>query len=182
MLTLFQVCFYVGLGLTILSVIIGNVFDALDFDGFDLDVFDIDIFLPISPMLCLIFITVFGGSGMLLYNITNGFLVFISMLLAFAIASGVSFFTYKVIILPLKNAQNTSSPMIEQLVGINAVVTETIQEDGYGEISYVWSGNSFKAPARSTEHVKIEKGADVAICWIEDYTFYVAPMNFEQSL
>ena len=182
MLTFFQVCFFVGVGLTILSVIIGNVFDALDFDGLDLDVFDIDIFLPISPMLTLIFLTVFGGSGIILYNITNGFLVFLSTFISLAIGVGVSFIIYKFIISPLKKAQNTSSPTKEQLIGLNAVVTETIQQDGYGEISYIWSGSSFKAPAKSTEHVKIEKGMDVAICWIEDYTFYVAPISFQKSL
>lgn len=176
MLTVFQVCFYVGVGLTFLSLILGQFFDFLGIDGLDLDfdIIGIDLLLPLSPILYVLFATVFGGVGWILMKIGPAFPnpVIIGIAIFFGIAAMV--FMWKLVIQPLKNAQNTSAPTMEELVGLEATVRETIQSAGFGEITYVIHGNSFSAPAKSTTREMLARNTKVVICWIEDNVFYVS--------
>jgi len=89
----------------------------------------------------------------------------------------ISILMYRLVIKPLKKAQNTSTPNAEDLVGIRATVTETICTGGFGEISYVINGNSYTSPAKATNGTEIKAGKDVAICWIEKYIFYVSSLD-----
>ena len=59
------------------------------------------------------------------------------------------------------------------LIGVLAKVQESIPEKGYGEIAYVVNGNSYTAPAKTTDGHPIAKGTEVSICWVEQYVFYV---------
>ncbi len=178
MLTVFQVCFFTGLGLIILSFVLGSIMDVTGIDGLDLD-FDIlgmDLFLPINPTLIMLFSTVFGGVGWLLWLSAPWHLIFLVL-----IAAAAGFLTcalvHFLVIKPLKNAQNTSAPKLEDLIGLRANVTETIIAGGFGEIRYVINGNSYSAPAKSTAGDEIKAGSEVAICWIKDHVFYVVPME-----
>lgn len=179
MLTFFQVCFFVGIGLIVLSVIFGSFFEAIGIDGLDLDfdVFGVDLYLPVSPVLFILFSTVFGGVGWILidssYSLSKLLIIIIAVLSGLLISLMVSLLVIK----PLKKAQNTSSPSAEELVGVRATVTETIFEKGFGEISYIINGNSYNSPAKSTNGEEIIKGKDVAICWIENYVFYVTTIE-----
>ena len=176
MLLLFQVCFFVGVGLTIISFVLGNLLDFGGFDGFDADFDFSGSFLPISPSLIVIFITIFGGSGMIMLKSIH-----ISKILIVLLSVGISFFIslliQKFIISPLKKAQNTSSPELEELIGIPATVKENILEDAFGEITYVTHGNSFSAPAKSVDRTSISAGTEVSICWIDEHVFFVTPLN-----
>jgi len=179
LLTVFQVSFIVGISLIILSFLFGSLFEALEFDGFefDLEVFGLDINLPLSPLLYMLFATVFGGMGWILMlefqYISNIIVLLISIITALV----VSMVIYRFIMKPLKNAENTSSPSSEDLIGLRAVVASTIVEDGFGEIRYVFNGNSFSAPAKSTDGSMIKAGREVSICWIENHIFYVAALD-----
>lgn len=185
MLLLFQVCFYVGVGLTIVSLVIGNLFHFTGLDGvdgigadfdFSLDGGGISLF-PFSPLICVIFVTIFGGSGMILMETTPLGSPFIVILAAF-IGAAISFVIQKFIFIPLRKAQNTSAPNLEELIGIPAKVNETIIKNGYGEITYIINGNSFCAPARAVnEEDEIRVGDEVSICWIKEHVFYVTPFN-----
>lgn len=175
MLTVFQVCFFTGIGLIILSFILGNLLEFFGIDGLDLD-FDFlgtDLYIPISPVLFLLFSTVFGGIGWIILltvpDILPVFTIIISIIAGFV----VSLMVDRLVIRPLKKAQNTSAPDTEELIGVRAVISEAIAENGFGEIRYVVNGNSYTAPAKSTDGSYIESGKDVAICWIKDYVFYV---------
>jgi membrane protein implicated in regulation of membrane protease activity len=179
MLTVFQICFFVGIGLILLSFLFGSLFDAVGIDGLDLD-FDfvgLNIYLPISPVLMMLFLTVFGGVGWILVdshpNMWVLLVILIGIILGFLVCSLVFFLVMK----PLKNAENTSAPNPEELVGIKATVSETILNGGFGEIRYVVNGNSFTSPAKATNGSEIKAGKDVAICWIESYVFYVASLD-----
>lgn len=178
-LTLFQVCFFVGAALIALSLVFGSVFEAFGIDGLELD-FDfigLDIFLPVSPILYILFSIVFGGVGWILLkdnrNIPQIIVLIISMLAGILVCVLLNILVIK----PLKNLQNTSTPASEELVGLNATVSEKIFEDGFGEISYVIHGNTYSSPARGIEGEEIKYGVEVAICWIEDYVFYVSPLK-----
>lgn len=178
MLLMFQVCFFAGVGLTIVSLILGNILDISGFDGIDLDI-DLDfdgLLLPISPLVIMIFVTVYGGSGMILMKTMEASSAVILIISAF-IGISVSLLLHKLVFIPLKKAQNTSSPEEEELIGILAMINENIGEEGFGEITYVINGNSFNAPAKSTDGKAIAKGTEVTICWKKDYVFYVMPIN-----
>ncbi|WP_313134575.1 hypothetical protein [Anaerocolumna sp.] len=175
MLTVFQVCFFVGIGLMLLSLIFGNIFEVIGIDGLDLD-FDIGlgIFIPISPILLIFFVTVFGGVGwLILYNFPT---LSVILIVLFALAAGIAMSTLMnlFVIRPLKKAQNTSTPDLEDLVGLRATVREAILENGFGEISYVINGNSYTSPAKGIHGEAFKAGQEVVICWITDYIFYVS--------
>lgn len=179
MLTVFQVCFYVGLGLIVLSFILGNLLEAIGIDGLDLDfdILGIELFIPFSPMLFILFLTVFGGLGWLLI-MNASFLTAIPILvISIGVGIVVCSLVYHLVIKPLKKAQNTSAPGEEELIGLNALVTETIFKERFGQIRYVINGNSFMAPAKATNGSEIKAGKEVAICWIEDHVFYVISME-----
>jgi membrane protein implicated in regulation of membrane protease activity len=175
LLTVFQVCFFVGIGLMLLSLIFGNIFEVIGIDGLDLD-FDIglSLFIPISPILLIFFITVYGGVGWLIWNAFPALGVIFIILLAFAAGIVLSTLMNLFVIRPLKKAQNTSTPDSEDLVGLRAKVTETILENGFGEISYVINGNSYTSPAKGIHGEAFKAGQEVVICWITDYIFYVS--------
>lgn len=175
MLLLFQVCFIVGVGLTILAFLFGSLFDFLGIDGLDFG--SLDFTLPLSPMVYILGITVFGGLGWILHiimpNCPSPLLVVISLAAGILIAG----LFYKGIIVPLHKAENTSAPDQEELIGVIAQVVEKIPENGFGEISYVVNGNTYIAPAKATDNTQIEKKTDVSICWIEEYVFYVSKLD-----
>ena len=62
---LFEVCFFAGIGLTLVSVILGQFFDFLGVGGLDLGDISLDIGLPVRPMVYVLFATVFGGMGLI---------------------------------------------------------------------------------------------------------------------
>ena len=179
MLTIFQVCFFVGIGLIVLSFLMGNLLDAIGFEGLDLDfdVFGIDIFIPINPMLYILFTAIFGGVGWILTSKFPSFATLLTIIISIIASLLVCSLVFFLVIKPLKKAQNTSAPDTEELIGLRATVTETIRVGGFGEIRYVINGNSFMAPAKATTGGEIKVGKDVAICWIEEHVFYVVSMD-----
>ncbi|MCI8408185.1 MAG: hypothetical protein HFJ09_02795 [Lachnospiraceae bacterium] len=177
MLMFFQVCFIVGVGLTILSFVFGSLFDFLGVDGIDLG--SLDISLPLSPMVYILGTTTFGGLGWILHIIFPNCPSFLVIVISLSVGIFTAGLFYKGIISPLHKAENTSAPDQEELIGVIAMVVEKIPENGFGEISYVVNGNTYIAPAKSTDNTPIEKQADVSICWIEEYVFYVSKLDKE---
>lgn len=179
MLTVFQVCFFAGIGLIVLSSLLGSLLDVIGVEGLDLDfdIFGIDIYIPINPMLYILFTAVFGGVGWILLKTCPTLIILLIIIISVAAGALVSAIVFFAVIKPLKKAQNTSAPDTEELIGLRATVAEKIIVGGFGEISYVINGNSFMAPAKSTNGEEIEAGKDVAICWIKENVFYVVSME-----
>lgn len=180
MLMLFQICFFVGIGFSVISFIVGHLTELIGIDGLDFDFhpFGVEILLPLSPAIYVIFATVFGGMGMILYNMKHPFSVLLITIISAASGITVSFLVYRFIIKPLRKAQNTSAPDTEDLIGIEAMVNESIRVGSFGEISYVINDNSYVAPAKATNKEEIKKGSKVSICWIENHIFYVTKIDF----
>ncbi|MDF2542886.1 MAG: NfeD-like [Herbinix sp.] len=172
-LILFQVCFFTGLGLLLLSFILGNIFDLTGFDGLNIDVWGAELFLPLNFTLISLWSVVFGGIGWLLCPTQLSNMKVLLFFIAFFTGLAISIVVNILILKPLKKAQNTSSPDADELIGVQGIVTEAIPANGFGEIRYVIKGNSFTAPARSTNGTEIQLGQEVAICWIKDYVYYV---------
>jgi membrane protein implicated in regulation of membrane protease activity len=159
----------------LLSLIFGNLFEAIGIDGLDLDFnIGLNLFIPISPILLVFFVTVYGGAGWLIWNAFPALGLLFITLLAFAAGIVMCTLMNLFVIRPLKKAQNTSTPDTEDLVGIRATVTEAILEGGFGEISYVINGNSYTSPAKGVHGEAFKVGQEVVICWIKEYIFYVS--------
>ena len=195
MLKVFQVCFYTGLFYTIISFLLGQIFEFAGGGGGDVDAsvdFDVDVDVdmdvsggadadagglsaahvsPLKPIVIASFITVFGGVGIIC--VKKDISIMFAALIAFALAAAVSFSLYKFIVVPLYKAQNTSATSYKEMKGGLAKISLAIKGSSYGRISYVINGNTYSAPARSIDNTDIEKGANVVIINIEKNTFYV---------
>ena len=162
MQTLFTIAFGVGLGYTVISLVLGNLLDMGDLDN--------SAFSPLRPAPISAFLIVFGGVGLLFYE-TLGF----SMVLIISAALGlvISYGVIRFVLMPLQRAQSTSTVDRYELVGYSAVVREKIPQDGYGKISLNVNGSNFSSPAKSENGEEINTGTNVEIVSIENNTYFV---------
>ncbi|MDF2532857.1 MAG: hypothetical protein K0Q65_2438 [Clostridia bacterium] len=187
MLKLFQVCFYTGVLYTVISFLLGHL---LDFAGAGIDVdVDVDISIdtdtgidldgdipgvavsPLKPVTIAAFITVFGGTGMILLK--NNYRALVALAAAAALGLAVSYMLYRFLIVPLSRAQNTSAVSQAELVGGLAYTSLAMKDKEYGKIKYTVEGNTYSAPAKSIDGRAIAKGVPVVIIDIKKNTFYV---------
>ena len=128
-------------------------------------------FLPLRPTSFICFFAVTGGIGSI--GLMVGWLRIITHIIA--ISSGYTLSMLLGVLLPRKliRAQNTSAAERRELIGLRAVVVSTILENGYGRISYVVRENSHSAPAKHIDGNRVPQGSVVAICKIQNNTFYV---------
>lgn len=173
-MTLFWVCFGVGVGYTIISFLMGQLFDFFDFDGS----FEIGSNIsPLKPAVIAAFITVFGGTGIILMKYNIIFLV--SLSISFALAFAVAFVIYKFVIVQLYKAQNTSAVEQQKLIGQRAKVSLTIRQGGYGKITYIINGNTYNSPAKTEDGCELKSGEEVEIVYIDKNTYYVKKLKEE---
>lgn len=173
MTTFFTSCFLIGVFVTVVSFLVGGLFDLAGMDGLDLDIGGVDIDIPLSPTVYLGFITVFGATGLILINKTSLGNIWIILIAAVA-GTLCSLFLFKCVIRPLRKAQNTSAAEESELLGLEAYVNERITKGNYGEIRYCIHGNSYTSPAKCIEDdLSLEVNEKVYIRRIEEHVFYV---------
>jgi len=173
MLSVYDLCFKVGVLFTIVTFVLGQFFDFMDFDGditMDGDISGIAV-SPLKPVIITAYITVFGGVGIMALN--KGLSQIITLLLAITIAFVVATLLFKLVIVPLHKAQSTSAISQETLIGHQAKVDVGMKDHSYGKISYTIGGNSYTAPAKAADGEEILKGEVVKIVSIKDNTYYV---------
>lgn len=175
MVKVFQICFGVGAGFTILSFALGQIFDLLGLDGItdielDADWFGFGI-SPLKPVVLAAFATVFGGIGMILTN--KGLPFYITIIVALVCGVSIGALMYRFIIVPLHHAQNTSAVAQQSLIGHMAKVTLAISESQMGKISYIVYGNTYSAPAKPYQGERLQVGDEVIITDIHQNIFYV---------
>lgn len=165
---LFYVCFGVGIVYTIISFLLGQLFDFFDFDGnFEMG----SNISPLKPAIIASFVTVFGGVGIILMRKNISF--FSSLSFATIIAFIIAFIIYRYIIVNLYKAQNTSAVERQKLIGSKAKVTLTIRQGGYGKITYFVNGNTYNSPAKAENGGEIIVGKEVEIVYISKNTYFV---------
>lgn len=181
MTTVFEVCFWVGVSVTVINALLGAFFDIIDF-GIDFDL-DFDLgglhldpgnFLPLSPSLLFMFLTIFGGTGMILQGRIPLWLVIV---LGIALGLLASFLVNRFVVRPLKRISEKESGGEADFIGMNATVTERIFPQGFGRISFVYEGNSISEPARSEDGKEIPTGTSVVVLEIRDKVYIVQPFR-----
>lgn len=144
----------------------------VDGDGIDIDIGHSSLFLPIKPFTIMIFLTVFGGSGIIL---TQFLWSYITLPIALVMAYLASFLSYKLIYLKLVRVQ-TIAKRADAAIGNEAKVIERIPEGGIGRISYKVDGNILSGAAKELHSYTggFPKDTKVFIHEIKDNIYYVA--------
>ena len=179
----YAVCFFVGL---IYALFVGLLSGAFGFehseghigDGHDAGGVGGDDhtvhFSPLSPVVISMFLTSFGGAGIIcikMFELTNMlYHLPIAVAAGFVVAGATFTFFYKAIAF----AQGTSLPKQDEIIGLEAEVITTIPGNEHlGEIAYTVKGSRFNAPARSEERLVIPAHTPVVITKILGNVFFV---------
>jgi len=165
---IYLVSFFLGLGFAVLSALLSGLFtghldahvDAgglhggpMHSDGGGLHTSATDgpvHYSPLSPVTIAMFISTFGGTGILLKRFANPMIWFhlpLAALSAFVVAGIVSYIFYKI----LATTQSTSQGRAEEAVGLEAEVTVSIPNGGLGEIAYTVRGTRLTNHAQSVD-------------------------------
>ncbi len=144
-----------------------------DFDAghADFDIGHSDFLLPMKPFTIMIFLTVFGGCGIILIRFL---LPLLTLPISFVVAYIISYSAYRLIYLRLVKAQTTAKKAAAA-IGVEAIVLEKIPEGGMGRISYKVDGNILSGAAKElkTHSGGFSKNQRVFIHEIKDNIYYV---------
>jgi len=130
-----------------------------------------DFLLPIKPFTIMIFLTVFGGAGIILIKFLWPL---VTLPISFVTAYMISYLAYRLIYLRLVRAQTTAKKA-GAAIGVEATVLERIPEGGIGRISYKIDGNILSGAAKELETHEggFLKNSRVFIHEIKDNIYYV---------
>ena len=171
MQALFTIAFGVGMGYTIIAIMLGNILDMGDFEGGN--------FIPLRPAPISAFLIVFGGTGMIFYE-QLGFIAVLAISLVFGTV--VSLLLIRFVLMPLHRAQSTSTVAKQDLIGTTAIVSKKIIQDSFGKIVYHVNGSNVSSPAKSQTGAEIATGATVEIISIDNHTYIVKQQEEETKL
>lgn len=184
MLTVYQAAFWFGVFYAAISFLLGHLgpqgADGLDGGALDGDLsaegpfpdnLEVAHPSPLKPIVIATFLIVFGGTGMLgeIFRLSY----FAALGLALALGGAVSAALFRWVVIPLYRLQNTSAATRDQLIGLEALVTTPIYENGFGTISYRYKENTYNAPAKSLTGKYIPQGQRTVIVRLEGKAFIV---------
>jgi hypothetical protein len=164
---IYLVCFFLGLGFAVLSALLAGVFSGHVGPHMDAGGVHVDLgashtdgthaaategqvhFTPLSPVSIALFITTFGGIGVLLKKF--GFPPLVQLPVAamsgIIVGGAVSYAFFRITLM----TQASSHARAGEEIGIEAEITVPIPNDGLGEIAYVVRGTRFTHPARTVD-------------------------------
>jgi len=180
---IYAICLVLGLMFTVVSAFFGHLFgghgdigtgghaDA----GFSSDgVPGITFF---SPTILASFMTAFGAFGLILSEIPATSSVWLNAPISFLTALVASLGVLGLMNRIFRKMQGSSEARVGQLVGTTAVLASPIPEKGVGEISYVFGGSRYSAPARAENGLAIAAGQTVKITRIVGTQYFVEGAN-----
>jgi membrane protein implicated in regulation of membrane protease activity len=176
---IYLVCFFLGLGFAVLSALLAGVFGghagphvdaggvhvdlgASHTDGVHAPTADGQVhFSPLSPVSIALFVTTFGGIGLLLKK--SGQPMFLQLPVAavsgMLVGGLVSYAFFRI----MQGTQASSHARAGEAIGIDAEVTVSIPNEGMGEIAYVVRGSRYTNPARTADGKELPAGLAVKI-------------------
>jgi len=162
--TIFTILLGVGFGYAVIGFLLGEVLGHGSTDATSIS--------PLKPAVIATFIIVFGGVGLLLMRVLPPLT---AVPLAALVAVAAAFLFFRLVIVPLSKAQNTTAIEIQSLIGHRANVTEKIPQGNYGKITYKVNDSTYTAPAKSESGSAIERNTAVEIVYIENNAYFVRP-------
>lgn len=176
---IYTICLVFGLMFTLLSAFLGHLFGGHDTIGTDGQAdagFGSDGMPGVSffsPTILASFITAFGAFGMVLGNISVTASPWISAPISFVASFFVALGVLWLMNTIFRRMQGSSEAKVGQLIGTTASLASPIPENGVGEISYVYGGSRYTAPARSENGQPIATGKTVKITRIVGTQYFV---------
>lgn len=181
---IYLVCFFLGLGFALLSALLAGVFTG--HVGAHIDhVPHMDgggalegshsagnvHYSPLSPVTIAMFISTFGGVGILLKKAGLPLFVHLPAAAVSGVVVGglVSFLFYRVMVA----TQGSSHARANEAIGVSAEVTVPIPHQGLGEVAYVLRGSRYTNPAKTADDKELPAGATVKIVKQVGTTFIV---------
>ncbi|SEA84078.1 NfeD-like C-terminal, partner-binding [Thalassobacillus cyri] len=157
-----------SLGAAVLATFFGDIIEGL-FEG-------LDEFL--SPLLLFGTLSVIGGAGVLLTKYTDWIAVYV-LLASLLIGTGAYFLIYHFMIVPMSNAESSTSKSVMDLEGKLAEVITTIPAEGMGEVFIESTHGSRNEIAKSFDYEEIKQGEKVVVVEVKEQIVYVSSMNEE---
>ncbi|EGK09577.1 nodulation efficiency protein D [Desmospora sp. 8437] len=162
-------CFLVGILLTALSWIIGDLLEGLT-EGIT---GGSSMFHPVVWVGAL---TAFGAAGLILSKTTPLEGAFLS-LSALGLSVVASVLLYLLVVKPMENAESSVGFRMSDLIGRQGEVITAIPAEGCGEL-LVWTGGGHTNQiASSLHHHPIPQGARVIIRKVEESVLWVTPVE-----
>lgn len=183
----YLVSFFLGLGFAVLCALLSGVFS-----GPDVDVGDVHVnmggihtdgsghvgpvdgavhFQPLSPISIALFVTAFGGIGILLKKMGQPAYVHIPAAgFSGLIAGGLAAYAvYKV----MKWTTGSSHARPGEEIGGDGEVTLSIPNGGVGEIAFVVRGTRFNNPAKTADGKELPVGVKVKLVRKDEHVYIV---------
>lgn len=157
-----------SLGFAIISLFLGDMLEGL------LEAFD--EFL--NPLLLFGTLSVVGGAGVILskYTVLNGLYV---LLLSLIIGTAAYFLIYYFLVIPMSNAESSTSISVKDLEGKIGEVITTVPAEGMGEVFIQSPSGNRSETAKSFDHQEIKQGERIVIVQVKDHIVYVSTLNEE---
>ena len=166
---LYAVCFGVGLLFTMVTAVFGEMFSH--------DVHVGGSHMPgtsfLSPMTLAVFVTAFGGLGLIFHRIEATQSPWVSASLALFGALAIAALVVSILRTIFRHTQSSSESKVDGLAGLRATILTPIPANGVGEIAYVDSGTRYTAPAREETGRPVATGQTVKITRVVASQFYV---------
>ncbi|MBM7571165.1 NfeD family protein [Aquibacillus albus] len=130
----------------------------------------------LNPLLLFGTLSVIGGSGVLLtkYSELNGLIVLLSSVL---IGGAAYFLIYYFMVIPMANAESSTSISINDLEGAIGEVITTIPADGMGEVFIQSPNGSRNEIAKSFDKQEIKQGTKILVIQVEDQILFVSELT-----
>jgi len=177
---IFLIIFGVGLAMTALAFLIGELFDLGDF-GDSGDSLGADTPSPLSSRIIFVFMTAFGGFGFI--GQSAGWPLPLSILFAVGGGLAVAGGTFFLIVLPMARQQGSTSLKGEDLIDLVGEVIDDIPQGGVGRVAIVPPGTGARVsrPARAQNGAHIPPGTAVRVVHVGPGSITVTPAEYFSS-
>lgn len=132
----------------------------------------------LNPLLLFGTLSVVGGAGVILskYTDLNGLYV---LLLSLIIGTAAYFLIYYFLVIPISNAESSTSISVKDLEGKIGEVITTVPAEGMGEVFIQSPSGNRSETAKSFDHQEIKQGERIVIVQVKDHIVYVSTLNEE---
>ncbi|MDC3417090.1 NfeD family protein [Aquibacillus salsiterrae] len=166
MLTIYWWLLFGSLGFAIVSIFLGDFLDGV-FES-------MGEFL--NPLLLFGTLSVIGGAGVLLTKYTQLNPIYV-LLISLVIGGFAYFIIYYLLVIPLSNAESSTSISINDLEGKIGEVITTIPAAGMGEVFIESTNGSRNETAKSFDTIEIKQGTKVVVVDVKDQILYVSELT-----
>ncbi|QTM98023.1 protease [Sediminibacillus dalangtanensis] len=157
-----------SLAIAIISLFLGDLLDGL-FEG-------LDEFL--NPLLLFGTLSVIGGSGVL-FTKYSSFHPFVTLLFSVLVGAAAYFLIYHFLVIPMANAEASTSISMADLEGKIGEVITTVPADGMGEVFIESPNGSRSETAKSFDEKEIKQGTRIVIVQVSKEAVYVSTLDDE---